>query len=92
MAPEGKLSDGASIEELGDEEFERRMIVAAEKLCLKLSPVRRQKILEDLVAIALADQELAHEEVEVLGTAAVWLGVDPSFVEEAIARYAAALD
>lgn len=92
VGPEGKLSDGASIEELGDEEFERRMIVAAEKLCLKLSPVRRQKILEDLVAIALADQELAHEEVEVLGTAAVWLGVDPTFVEEAIARYAAALD
>jgi len=92
VGPEGRLSDGALIEELGDEEFERRLVGIAEKLCVRLSPVRRQKILEDLVAIALADEELADAEVQVLGAAAIWLGVDPRFVEEAIARYATALD
>lgn len=92
VGPEGRLSDGTSIEDLGDEEFESRVIAIAEKLCVRLAPVRRQKILEDLVAIALADEDLAEAEVEVLGTAAIWLGVDPRFVEEAIARYASALD
>lgn len=92
VGPDGSLSDGALIEDLGDEEFERRLLASAERLCVKLSPVRRQKILEDLVAIALADEDLADAEVEVLGTAAIWLGIDPRFVEEAIARYGTALD
>ncbi|MFO0567629.1 MAG: M48 family metallopeptidase [Polyangiaceae bacterium] len=92
VGEEGRLSDGVLIEELGDEEFERRLLAIAEKLCLKLSLVRRQKILEDLVAIALADRDLADEELEVLGTAAIWLGVDPGFVQEAIARFGSALD
>lgn len=92
VGPEGRLSDGTLIEELGDEEFERRVLGIAEKLCVRVSPERRQKILEDLVAIALADGDLAEAEVEVLGTAAIWLGIDPRFVEKAIARYASALD
>lgn len=92
VGPEGRLSDGTLIEELGDEEFERRVLGIAEKLCLRVSPERRQEILKDLVAIALADDDLAEAEVEVLGTAAIWLGIDPRFVEEAIARHASALD
>lgn len=91
VGPEGRLSDGALIEDLDDQEFERRMLVAAEKLCLKLPVSRRRQIMEDLVAIALADEDLADAEVEVLGACAVWLGVDPEFVQEAIARHGAAL-
>lgn len=92
VGPEGRLSDGTLIEELGDEEFERRVLGIAEKLCVRLSLERRQKILEDLVAIALADGDLAEAEVSVLGTAAIWLGIDPRFVEETIARHASTLD
>lgn len=92
VGPEGRLSDGTLIEELGDEEFERRVLGIADKLCVRLSLERRQKILEDLVAIALADGDLAEAEVSVLGTAAIWLGIDPRFVEETIARHASTLD
>ena len=88
---------------LGDEELtiepeafgadpEGRLRELGRHLSLRLAPVRRRKIIEDLAAIALADRHLALAEHDALVSCSELLGVDPRFVDEALGRVARALD
>jgi uncharacterized tellurite resistance protein B-like protein len=54
--------------------------------------LRRRKIVEDLCAIALADNEVAETEITVLTTIASLLGVDPMDVDAALGRAEMPLD
>ncbi len=71
---------------------EKRLAELGRHLALRLSPVRRKKILEDLTAIAMADEQLAAAERDALLRCARHLGVHPSFVDETLARIGSALD
>jgi uncharacterized tellurite resistance protein B-like protein len=88
---------------LGDEELtidpdalgsdpRRRLSELGRHLSLRLAPIRRRKIIEDLAAIALADRHLALAEHDALVGCAELLGVDPRFVDEALGRVGRALD
>jgi uncharacterized tellurite resistance protein B-like protein len=88
----GVLRDATGLLELSPEAHEERLRQVAAELCVRLSAVRRQKLVEDLVAVALADQRLDRAEVEVLGAAADLIGVGPGFVAEALARATRPLD
>ncbi len=74
------------------EEHAARLGELARELSLKLGDNRKKKIVEDLVVIALADNELQRAEVDVLIDAARRLGVPPQFVEVTLSRALAGLD
>jgi uncharacterized tellurite resistance protein B-like protein len=88
----GVLADATGLRELSPEAQEQRLRQLARELSLSLSTVRRCKLVEDLVAVALADRRLEKQELEVLRGAAELLGVEPQFVAEAVARAARTLD
>jgi uncharacterized tellurite resistance protein B-like protein len=88
----GLLEDAAAVLELSPEEHARRMSELADALLIELSPVRRQKLVEDLVAIALADRELLQAELDAVAHAASLLGVSAEFVISAVNRASAELD
>lgn len=88
----GVLRDATGLLELSVEAQEERLRTLARELCLRLSPVRRRKLVEDLVAVALADRRLAREELDVLLGAADLIGVDAQFVAEALNRASRTLD
>ena len=77
---------------LSAEEHAARLGELGRELSLKLSPNRRLKIIEDLVVVALADNELHQAEVEVLIDAARRLDVTPQFVEATLNRALSGLD
>jgi tellurite resistance protein len=85
----------ATLEQLASQpeaELDGRLAQLAEILTVQLSPLRLQKVVEDLCAMAIADGHVADEEVEALSALSELLGVDPLFVEEALARPEHALD
>jgi len=88
----GLIENATDVLRLSPEEHQARMQELAKKLMLELSPLRRQKIIEDLVAVALADRELAQAEVDAVARAAGLLDVSPEFVISALNRALAALD
>jgi uncharacterized tellurite resistance protein B-like protein len=88
----GLIEDAAATLELSPEEHGRRMRELADALMIELSPIRRQKIVEDLVAIALADRELLQAEVDAVAHGASLLHVSPEFVISALNRAVAQLD
>jgi uncharacterized tellurite resistance protein B-like protein len=88
----GVLPDATGLRELSGEAQEERIRQLARELSQRLSPFRRRKLIEDLVAVALADRKLAKQELEVLRAAASLLDVPPQFVAEAVARAARSLD
>jgi uncharacterized tellurite resistance protein B-like protein len=88
----GVLSDGTGLRELSAEAREERLRQLARELSARLTPLRRCKLIEDLVAVALADRKLAKQEIQVLRAAAELLGVQPQFVAEAVARARRPLD
>jgi uncharacterized tellurite resistance protein B-like protein len=88
----GVLEDAAKLLELSDTAHQERMIEIARTLNLKLSPLQRRKLVEDLTAIALADREILEEELEALAFCAELVEVDVTFVEDTLARLGSALD
>jgi uncharacterized tellurite resistance protein B-like protein len=88
----GVIEDAAKLLELSDAAHEERMLEVARTLNLKLSPLQRQKIVEDLVAIAVADHAIHEEELNALAFSAGLLDVNPLFVEDVLARLGSALD
>ena len=70
----------------------RRMRELAETIRTHLSHLRRRKIVEDLCAIALADNQIAEREVGVLYQMAELIDVDPMEVENALGRAEEPLD
>lgn len=92
-----KLAKGADDDvkaalKLGDAARNARIDELAAKLKVGLPPIRAQKIVEDLTAVALADGTMTPDEQETLAALAERLGVDPFFVEDAMARPEDALD
>lgn len=71
---------------------EARLRELAARLKVMLPLLRRQKIVEDLVSIALADGSVAPEEHETLGAIAELLDVDTFFVDDCLQRPEFALD
>jgi hypothetical protein len=69
-----------------------RIDVLATRLREHLSLLRRRKILEDLCAIALADNQVAESEVATLMSLAGMLHVDPYDVDAALGRAQEPLD
>jgi uncharacterized tellurite resistance protein B-like protein len=88
----GVLRDATGLLELSLEAQEERLRQLARELCVGLSDLRRRKLIEDLVAVALADRRLAKQELDVLRAAAELVGVGPHFVAEALARASRPLD
>jgi len=88
----GLVRKAEELLKLSPDEHEEKLAALAQKLSLALSPLRRKKVIEDLVAVALADRKLAVNEVEVLGEMAALLGVSSEFVEQALARATASVD
>jgi uncharacterized tellurite resistance protein B-like protein len=88
----GVLPDGRSLQDLDQNEFEKRFGDLSQKLTLQLPSAKRYKIVEDLVAIALSDAELHEHEIAAVADVAVAIGVDPMFVEETLQRMSGALD
>jgi uncharacterized tellurite resistance protein B-like protein len=87
------LGDGSfGISPDGFKKSETRLAELGHHLALRLSPARRKRIVEDLAAIALADEKLDDAEVAALGECAAVLGLHPYFVEEALARITSSLD
>jgi uncharacterized tellurite resistance protein B-like protein len=84
--------DESALAVLRDGGADQRLAELGRHLDMRLSPLRRKKILEDLTAIALADEQLADAELEVLARCAMMLGIDPNFIQEALARVSASLD
>lgn len=90
---EGKLADGIdevvalSAEQRGDKIDALRGV-----LNVRLSPLRRGKLIEDVTAVALADRRLDAAELDVLYRLAAALGVDPLVVDRCVARPEGALD
>ena len=73
-------------------EIERRLEETAAVLREQLFAFRRYKLIEDLVAVAVADGRVDPAEIAALVTAARALAVEPRFVEAALARASAVLD
>jgi uncharacterized tellurite resistance protein B-like protein len=88
----GVLADATGLRELSGEAQVERLRQLGRELSLSLTPVRRRKLIEDLVAVALADRKLAKQEIEVLRAAAELLGVEQRFIAESLARAARPLD
>lgn len=74
------------------EKAEARLRELAARLKVMLPLLRRQKIVEDLVSIALADGSVAPEEHETLSAIAELLDVDAFFVDDCLQRPEFALD
>ncbi len=62
----------------------RRAAVLGDKLAVRLSPLRRLQLLEDLVAVARADRRITEGEEAVLEDMANALGVHPANVAAAL--------
>lgn len=77
---------------LSAEEHEAELERLGHDLRLRLSPNRRRRVLEDLVWIALADNELHESELRTLAGVAEHLGLDATFVEQSLMRAVAELD
>lgn len=88
----GLVRDAEKLLTLSPEEHAARLGELGTDLRLVLSPVRRRKLIEDLVAVALADRRLERVEIDALAEHAALLGVPGEFVEQALARAAASLD
>jgi uncharacterized tellurite resistance protein B-like protein len=88
----GVLQDASGLTELSVEAQVERLHQLARELTLGLTTVRRKKLVEDLVAVALADQRVDKAELEVLRAAAALIGVEAQFVSEALARATRPLD
>ena len=71
---------------------ERTAGEVTDKLRLHMPLVKRYKLIEDLVAIVLADGKIADEEVNALQYCAGMLAVAPGFVMDALARPQKAMD
>jgi uncharacterized tellurite resistance protein B-like protein len=69
-----------------------RLAELGHHLAMRLSPVRRKKIIEDLIAIALADERLEDAEMQALDHCSRLLEIDPRFIEETLARVSTSLD
>lgn len=82
----------ALLESLSPDDADRRIGELAETLSTQLSLLHRQKLVEDLCVIALADKRVTDEEVEALATIADCLHVDPMFVDQVLSAPAHALD
>lgn len=70
----------------------RRAAVLGDKLAVRLSPVRRLQLLEDLVAVARADRRITEGEILVLEDMAEALGVHPANVAAALEAPDRAMD
>jgi uncharacterized tellurite resistance protein B-like protein len=88
----GVLQDASGLSELSLEAQEERLRQLARELTLGLTAARRKKLVEDLVAVALADRRVEKQELEVLRAAAALIGVESQFVSEALARAVRPLD
>lgn len=88
----GVLSAKQTLMELSEEQHAEKMEELARTLKMKLGRTARQKVIEDLVTIALADHQLHKAEVETLVTAAERLAVSPEVIEHAIVRLSGTLD
>jgi uncharacterized tellurite resistance protein B-like protein len=70
----------------------QRLEELAAILTVRLSRLRRRRMVEDLAAIALADGRSVDAELDVLHTLAALLDVDTLFVEQTLGRLAKGLD
>ena len=84
--------DEATLSLLGDGAADRRLAELGHHLDMRLSPHRRKRLLEDLTAVALADEQLAEAELEALCRCADLLGIETAFIQEALARVERSLD
>jgi uncharacterized tellurite resistance protein B-like protein len=91
LGAEIRISD-ESLEQLREGAADERLAELGHHLAMRLSSHRRKKILEDLVAIALADERLADTEIDALCRCADLLEIDRRFVEESLGRLARSLD
>src|SRR5690606_25794016 len=71
----GVLADATGLAELSPEARDDRLEQLARELRSRLSEVRRKKLVEDLVAVALADRRLAQAELDLVRKSARMLGV-----------------
>jgi Zn-dependent protease with chaperone function/uncharacterized tellurite resistance protein B-like protein len=92
VGKDGVLPDGRALQDLDQNEFEKRFGELSQKISLQLPPAKRYKIVEDLVAIALSDEELHEHEIAAVADIAMAIGVDPMFVEETLSRMSGPLD
>lgn len=93
LAGKGKLRDSIDeLRKLSVEDVQLRLKQAAHALEVKLSPVRRRKVLEDLCTVALADKKLDERELDVLRWCAGCLSLDTDDVDFALRSLTSALD
>jgi uncharacterized tellurite resistance protein B-like protein len=93
LVGDGKVLD--SIDEaraMNEDERGEKLLELQRTLRVHLSLTRRRKLIEDLAAIAWADNRLHDQERESLYWLAGGLGVQATFVDEALARPEGAID
>lgn len=92
----GKTSDGflaaRDFQRLSTQDLLNRLGPVTDVLNQKLTLNARRRLLEDLAAVAVADQQLSPEETTTLRALAGWLQIDPAFVEGVVQRLHAELD
>jgi uncharacterized tellurite resistance protein B-like protein len=88
----GLIESAEKLMRLSPQDHATKLQDLAETVKLHLSPLACQKVVEDLVAIALADRRLEQTEVEAVAKVAGYLGVRWEFVEQALARALSGLD
>jgi len=88
----GLVKSAKELLELTPEAHEARLAEIAAQLRVFLTPLARGKVIEDLVAVAMADRRLELSEIESLAAAASALGVPADFVEQALARARSSVD
>lgn len=81
-----------ALAQLADGAGETRLKELGKFLAMRVPVVRRKKLIEDLTAIAVADERLEHAERRALVRCARYLDVDSQFIEETLARIHTSLD
>ncbi|MEZ4446875.1 MAG: M48 family metallopeptidase [Polyangiaceae bacterium] len=87
-APQGR----DRVRSLSGDQMATRLVALGDKLNLTLSPVRKHKVVEDLLAVAMADQLLHDAEIDALADIVALLGADRMDVQAGLGRLQAALD
>ncbi len=85
------ISDEA-LAQLADGAGDARLKELGKFVAMRVPEVRRKKLVEDLTAIAVADERLANSERKALRRCARYLDVDPQFIDETLARIHTSLD
>lgn len=88
----GLVESAEALRGLSSEKRLARVEELATELVRELSPLACRKLIEDLIAVALADRELARTELAIIAEIARWLGVRAESVEQSVNRMLQTLD